>query len=174
MLQSFFIQWYSSFYLLRQIYLFFFIIVYLDMVNDRRRRPKCYPLNIRHHGYSFQDLQLAERFQLFSEFFLAKFLHDPTIDRRNILLICLLGVLVVSGNLLAIAKKLSNEEWAIIAFAGWKKDHMKQNESHLFVRSFSRLPSEVGNAIQCNTKVCTVSKLVVVNTISLIRCLTNA
>ena len=70
------LQWYSSFYLLRRIYLFFRIIVYLDMVNDHRRRPKYYPLKIRHHGYSFQDLKLAERFQLFSEFFLAKFLYD--------------------------------------------------------------------------------------------------
>ena len=94
---------FSSFYLLCRIYLFFLIIVYLDVVNDRRRRPKYYPLNIRHHGYSFQDLKLTERIQLFSEFFLAEFLHDPTIDRRNILLICLLEVLVVSGNRLAIS-----------------------------------------------------------------------
>jgi hypothetical protein len=67
------LQWYSSFYLLRRIYLFFLIIVYLDMVNDRRRRPKYKPLNIRHHGYSFQYLKLAERFQLFSEFFWPNF-----------------------------------------------------------------------------------------------------
>jgi hypothetical protein len=95
------------------------IIVYLDMVNDRRRRPKYYPLNIRHHGYSFQDLKLAERFQLFSEFFLAEFLHDPTIDRRNILLICLLGVLVVSGNRLAINPIFVRVNRFLVDFSGF-------------------------------------------------------
>jgi hypothetical protein len=91
------------------------------MVNDRRRRPKYYPLNIRHHGYSFQYLKLAERFQLFSEFFLAKLLYDPTIDRRNILLICLLGVLVVSGNRLAINPIFVRVNRFLVDFSGFNQ-----------------------------------------------------
>ncbi len=55
------------------------------------------------------------------------------------------------------------------AFAGRKNDHMKQNESHLSDRL---VDCQVGNAIQCNTMTDKGLYLVILNTLSFIRCLT--
>lgn len=72
------------------------------MVNGRRRRPHQYPLNIRHHGYSVSDLIRATRYRAMAAFFLLQYNEDPSEYLNNLIVICLRGVMVVTGNRVAI------------------------------------------------------------------------
>ena len=72
------------------------------MVNGRRRRPHEYPLNIRHHGYSVLDLRRATRYRALASFFLVQYNENPSEQLNNLIIVCLLGVMIVTGNRVAI------------------------------------------------------------------------
>ena len=72
------------------------------MVNGRRRRPREYPLNIRYHGYSVLDLRRATRYRAMAGVLLLQYNENPSEQLNNLIVVCLLGVMIVTGNRIAI------------------------------------------------------------------------
>ena len=88
--------------LLSEFAYFYYIHYLLVMVNGRRRRPAHYPLNIRHHGYSSKELSNAIKFKRFIAVFLMEYFQYPTALLLESILACLIGILIVNGNRLAV------------------------------------------------------------------------
>ena len=102
------------------------------MVFGRRRRRSNYPLNIRHHGYCVRELSQAQRLRSYVGFLMGMYNQRPSARLRNLIIICFIGVRIVTGNRIATNPTFIRINRFLVDFSDSQLYHIRiTNRNHI-------------------------------------------